>query len=229
MSPYDNGGRIHKETFLVRHGLHEMSTTDTIPKVSNLVLFVLCLISASARFYVRCRIQKQFSIDDTILLFGLACLICAIGLLFTFIDEMYLVGASEAGIPGLEFPPDFLDQSYDFHKMVTVALILTWCSIVSVKFSYLFLFKKLINRMRALVIYWWLVVAFNGVISAYGAAVYIAACPKFYTLDSCESAPVSKKYSLVLPNFRSSAMCLGARATGLNSLLNKSNGSRHNW
>lgn len=108
------------------------------------------------------------------------------GLLFTFVDKMYLVGASEAGAPGLVFPPDFLQQSYSFQKFVTVALILTWLSIVSVKFSYLFLFKRLIDRIRPLVIYWWFVAVFNAVISAYGAAVYIIACPKFYTIDTCK-------------------------------------------
>lgn len=148
---------------------------------------MLCLISASARFYIRIRLQKQFSIDDGILLFGIACLVCAMVLLFTFIDKMYVVGASEAGLPGLVFPLDFLDQAFDFQKLVTVSLILTWCSIVAVKFSYLFLFRKLIDRIRPLVIYWWFVAVFNAMISAYGAAVYIAACPDFYSIEACES------------------------------------------
>lgn len=109
------------------------------------------------------------------------------GLLFKLVDKMYLVGASEAGTPGLVFPPDFLDQAYDFQKFAAVALILTWCSIVSVKFSYLFLFKKLLSRVPALVIYWWVVAVFNAIISAYGASVYIAACPTFYNIKSCEN------------------------------------------
>ena len=42
-----------------------------------------------------------------------------------------------------------------------------------------FLFRKLMDRLPPLIIYWWFVVGFNGIISAYGAAVYIAACPDF--------------------------------------------------
>jgi len=99
---------------------------------------------------------------------------------------MYLVGATETGMPGVVLPADFIQQAFEFHKLVTVALILTWFSIVSVKFSYPFLFKRLIDRMPLMVIYWWVVAVFNGLISAYGAAVYIAACPDFYNMKSCK-------------------------------------------
>ncbi|KAI9876909.1 MAG: hypothetical protein M1830_005310 [Pleopsidium flavum] len=101
---------------------------------------------------------------------------------------MYLVGATEVGMPGIVLPADFIEQAFDFQKLVAVALILTWCSIVSVKFSYLFLFKRLIDRMPPMVIYWWVVAVFNGMISAYGAAVYIAACPDFYNMRSLQCA-----------------------------------------
>lgn len=109
------------------------------------------------------------------------------GLLFTFIDKMYLVGATEIGMPGIMLPPDFIEQAFDFQKLVAIALILTWCSIISVKFSYLFLFKRLIDRMPLLLMYWWVVFVFNAITSAYGAAVYIVACPDFYNLKSCKS------------------------------------------
>jgi len=130
-------------------------------------------------------VQKQLSSDDGILLFGIACLIAAMVLLFVFVDKMYMVGATETGMIGVELSLDFIEQAYDFQKLVTVALILTWCSIISVKFSYLFLFKKLINRMRPMIIYWWFTVVFNAMISAYGAAVYVAACPDYYNIKSC--------------------------------------------
>lgn len=166
---------------------NSISTSNPSPKVSNLVLFVLCLISACARFYIRIHLQKSFSIDDGILLFGIACLICAMGVLFKLADTMFLIGASEAGAPGLIFPPDFIERSFEFEKLAAVVGILTWCSIVSVKFSYLFLFKKLLSRIRPLVIYWWFVAVFNAIISAYGATVYIAACPVFYNINACKN------------------------------------------
>lgn len=110
--------------------------------------------------------------------------------LFPMINKMYLVGAAVVEIPGLVLPPDFLLQAWEFEKLAAVALILTWCSIVSVKFSYLFLFKKLISRMRPMIIYWWFAAVFNAIISAYGVTVYIAACPYFYSQRSRKWGPV---------------------------------------
>ena len=99
--------------------------------------------------------QKQFSVDDGFLLFGVACLICAVATLFAngFVDKMYLVEAAVLGLPPSELPLDFPEQAISFEKLITVVLILTWCSIVSVKFCFLFLFRKLVDRVRPLVIY----------------------------------------------------------------------------
>ena len=105
--------------------LHPIPFTYRWLKVSNLVLFALCLISSCARFYVRIGVQKTFSIDDGVLLFGIGCLIAAMGLLFTFIDKLYLVEVTEAGTLGVVLPPDFLEDAFDFQKLVAVALILT--------------------------------------------------------------------------------------------------------
>lgn len=154
------------------------------------MLFGLCVISASARFYIRIHIQKQLAIEDGILLFGISCLICAMALLFLFLNKMYLIGAAEIQLPGVVLPLDFITQAYDFQKLAAVSLILTWCSIVSVKFSYLFLFRKLIHRMRPMLIYWWFVAVFNAIISVYGTTVYIAACPDFYSPKSSKSCPL---------------------------------------
>lgn len=148
------------------------------------------MCSVCARYYIRVYIQKQFSSDDGILLFGVACLIVAIGLLFKFADKMYIVGSQESGdLIGVPLPGDFIEQAYDFQKLVTVALILTWLTIVSVKFSYLFLFRRLIGRMPKLIAYWWFAAVYNAVISTYGAIVYGVECPHFYSLKNCKSSP----------------------------------------
>ncbi len=160
--------------------------TYRLLKVSNSVLFALCLISSFARLYIRIGVQKNFSIDDGLLLFGVGCLIAAMTLLFIFVDRMYLVGAIESGTLGIEHSSAIIKDVFDLHKFVTVGLVLTWCSIISVKFSYLFLFKRLIDRLRPMIIYWWFVAVFNAIISVYGAAVYFAICPHFYSLRSCE-------------------------------------------
>ncbi|KAL8792681.1 MAG: hypothetical protein Q9195_004741 [Heterodermia aff. obscurata] len=145
------------------------------------------MCSVCARYYIRVYVQKQFSSDDGILLFGVACLIVAIGLLLKLADEMYVVGSQESGnLIGVAVPSNFIDQAYYFQKMVTVALILTWLTIVSVKFSYLFLFRRLIGRMPKMMAYWWFVAGYNALISVYGAIVYGVECPYYYTLKDLQ-------------------------------------------
>lgn len=107
-------------------------------------------------------------------------------LLFKFIDKMYLVGASEAGAQGVVYPVDFAEEAFDFGKFATAALILTWCSIASVKFSYLFIFRKLIDRVRPMLVYWWVAVVYNVLICMYGASVYVASCPYYYSFKACK-------------------------------------------
>jgi hypothetical protein len=187
MGANDNAGRIHKRAFLVSilsSNLHVDVKSADHSQVTILTVFAFCLVSVCARCYVRIRVQKQLSIDDGFLLFGVCCLISAIGVLFTFIDALYMIEALVFGIPNLELPPDWLQRIFHYQKMSAVGYILTWCTIVSVKFSFLFLFKTLITRIRWLVVYWWIVMVFTIAISGYGVAVYIIVCPYFGSMKS---------------------------------------------
>ena len=153
----------------------------------NLVLFVPCLLSVIARFYVRLRIQKQVSIDDGFLLFGAGCLIAAIILLFLYINTMYTAEALVIGLPNVDISPNFIEDVMWFHKMIIISLILTWWSLMSVKLCFLFLFKSLVQRIRPMLIYWWIVTVFNIVVAFFGMVSYIAACPHFTSRESCVS------------------------------------------
>ena len=136
------------------------------------------------RYYVRYFIQKQLSIDDGILLFGILCLIAAMVLLFIFVDNLFLVEALEGNTIPADLPIDFLRRITEFEKLALAALVLTWCSIISVKFSYLFLFRKLIDRIRPMVLYWWVAVVFNALISIYGIIIYAGIRPWYCTTIS---------------------------------------------
>ena len=150
-------------------------------QISNSVLFGVCLASVSVRYYVRFFIQKQLSVDDGILLFGILCLISAMVLLFIFVDDLFLVEALEGNTIPANLPVDFLQHVLEFERLVVGALVLTWCAIISVKFSYLFLFRKLIDRLRPMVIYWWVAVVFNALISIYGIIIYAVIRPWYCT------------------------------------------------
>ena len=99
---------------------------------------------------------------------------------FVTVDRMYLVEAWILGLPGADTPSDFLHHATDFPKWATVALTLSWCAIMAVKFSFLFLFRRLIDRIKPLIIYWWVVTAFNVVVLGYGVCVFYVACPSHH-------------------------------------------------
>lgn len=65
--------------------------------------------------------------------------------------------------------------------------MLSWCSIISVKFGFLFLFKKLVARVPFMAMYWWIAAFLNLLISIYGFTVYLVACPYFHSERYCTS------------------------------------------
>ena len=136
------------------------------------------------RYYVRFFIQKQLSIDDGILFFGILCLIASMVLLFIYVDDLFLVEALEGNTIPDNLPVNFLEHVLDFEKLVVGAMVLTWCAIISVKFSYLFLFRKLIDRIRPMIMYWWVAVAYNALISIYGIIIYAYVRPLYCTAIS---------------------------------------------
>ena len=89
------------------------------------------------------------------------------------------------GFKDVQLSPNFIQDSFWFHKMIIVALVLTWCSLMAVKLCFLVVFKKLVERIRPMLIYWWVATVFNIAVAAYGTAVYVAACPDIQSCKSC--------------------------------------------
>ncbi len=187
MSINDNVGRIHKTAFVVSTPSSAVYRTRSADinhdQRSTVTLFVITLLFVAGRFAIRIGLQRHLSIDDGFLAFGVVCLISAMIVLFQFIDQMYLAEALLFGSP-VALPPDFIQQALYFHKMVTVCLILLWIAVCAAKFSFLFLFRQLIDRIRVMIIYWWIVMVFCVLVTGYGAASYVLACPKFGSLEA---------------------------------------------
>ncbi|KAF2786088.1 hypothetical protein K505DRAFT_368529 [Melanomma pulvis-pyrius CBS 109.77] len=169
----DSAGRISKATFV--------GTSSTF--------LAICIISSAVRFFIRFRIQKEFGWDDGFLIFGLFCLITSIGLLQPVMDTMYEAEGLVFGeINPLTFDlVTFIPKSVRYRKLSAAALILIWCSISCVKFSFLAFIRKLVRRMPSMERYWWFTLAFNVAVTIYGTAVYIVACPYFTEAEAMKS------------------------------------------
>ena len=147
--------------------------------MSTTLLFALCIISVCARYYIRLAVQKEFGLDDAFLAFGTACLVAAMVVLHISMDDMYLTEAMIYPPTRFAFQPQDSNRVFDFRKLVTANLTLTWVALMAVKCSFLALFRRLIDRIPPLIKYWRFVVAFNLAVTAYGAFVYVIACPHF--------------------------------------------------
>lgn len=154
-------------------------------QVSTTVLLAVCVIAVAARFYIRLRVQRQLSVDDGFLVIALCCLISAMGILYSVaVEKMYLSEALTLDFSNAYLPSNFLQEAFDFQKWITVTLMLIWCAIMAVKFSFLFLFWKLIELMPPLIRYWWVVTVYNVAVLGFGISVYYLACPNYYSMEA---------------------------------------------
>ena len=152
-------------------------------------MFALCIISVIARFYIRLCVQKQFSVDDGFVLAGTACLIGAFTVLMVSLDTEYMIEAFVFDVKGLELSADFLPRTTTVQQTTAAVVTLSWCAVASVKFSFLFLFRKLISRVRSLTVYWWIVTIINAAVFAYGCSVYFVACEHLFTFQAGSFRP----------------------------------------
>ncbi|EMD68471.1 hypothetical protein GGP41_003316 [Bipolaris sorokiniana] len=192
MKPEDTAGRVPKEALII----------------SQSVMLALCVVAVTTRFIIRFRVQKQsFSADDGFLLLAFSLLLCSVVVMFKEVmNRMYLIVALQTGVPGVIPPPDWMQISFHFHKWVTVCGMVAWASVVAVKLSFLFFFKKLIDRVPVLNYYWWVVVLFNLACLGYGTAIWYIGCP--YYFDPRELQCATGRFKKLLVHHSTAQMVL---------------------
>ena len=137
----------------------------------------MCLLSLCARVYIRIRLQHRLGIDDFFLMLGLCFLVSAMTLRFLFLDTMYIVEGIEFHSARAFITPNVTDDLYRERTIDVASMILACGCIASVKLSFLFLFRKLIDGIRPLTIYWYIVTIFNITTSIFSAVSVYSPCP----------------------------------------------------
>ncbi|KAA8642706.1 hypothetical protein EYZ11_011884 [Aspergillus tanneri] len=181
MATPDHFGRIHKSAFVV----------------STAVLLAVALVGVVIRYVIRFRTPKRrFQLDDGLLLLAVILLLTSLIIMYHHVvDPMFLLGALQNRVQGVELPANVLQISHDFHKWNVAALMISWCSICAVKFYFLIFFKRLIDRLRLWQLYWWVVTVFNVALLFFGVTVYYISCPFW---DARELQCSSGRYKLAL-------------------------------
>ena len=108
--------------------------------------------------------------------------------MYVLIDNMYLMVAMISGVPNERPLTSYVQMAFDVRIKSAISLLLLNCSVCSVKFSFLFLFRKLIDRVRPTLVYWWLATIFNLAAFAYGCVAAFAVRPYLNYLENCTFA-----------------------------------------
>lgn len=106
--------------------------------------------------------SRRLELDDVFLIVAIITLSAFVGVVYTVRDLMYLSVYVSLGMKDPGFPLDgTFDPSKSFHyygMMDEAASVLVWTSIFAIKFSFVFFFRKLTQRVRGIEIWWWIVV-----------------------------------------------------------------------
>lgn len=140
------------------------------------------------RLFIRFRVHRQrLSVDDWLLVLALCFLLASIIIMYRkVIDPMYLLIAMELGMKDIAIPADIIGVGNVYHVWNSVCLTVSWCAFGAVKLSFLFFFKKLIDRIRAWQIYWWAITIYTCAVLAYGSLIFFLSCPYYYDIRQCE-------------------------------------------
>jgi hypothetical protein len=154
------------------------------------ILFALSIIAAIVRTTIRTRSQGRFLLDDYLLLFGYVTLTAGTTLLYIILDDVYwymglILNPNSPSTFQAFAAPDFFDLVKSFQQLTFAFVALTWTTIFAVKLSFLLFFRQMVNRLRNVIIYWWIVVGVTLVSYCYCVAGIFIACPHF-GLEACK-------------------------------------------
>ncbi len=167
----------------------------------NATLFVLALLTATARTLIQFNSQRRLRPDDYILMFACATLIASQVLLYVLkIEVIYdnaqsikdpatrniLFSTSDVAADGSN--AEVLRRSaLNLQPILFSSLALSWTCIYAVKICFLLFFYQLLTRLRRWILAWKIIFAITIVFWAYCASAVFIGCPKFTKL-ACTSS-----------------------------------------
>lgn len=143
--------------------------------------FSLSILAAITRILIRLRTQKCRRLDDYLLVFACICLTAATALLYSATKEVYfseamIIDATWATSVVAADPRGTLQEIGFFRRVNWAYLTLTWTTIFAVKFAFLSFFRRRIDRLPSMHIYWRVVVAFTGLSFLFAICNHFMTC-----------------------------------------------------
>lgn len=143
-------------------------------------LYGVAILIVAARIGTRWRLRQRLYLDDFSLLFGLACLCGATGIILVSVRKIFVIEALLVDHSFLFTVEVALSVADTAPAMINSFVFLTWTVVISAKFSFLALFRLLIQRISwKITFYYWFVVVFTGFTWIYMVSEAFIICPAF--------------------------------------------------
>lgn len=142
------------------------------------LLFGLAILAAILRMFIRGHFSQRIQIDDGLLLLACICLIGETILLYKAIPYIYFAQSLTATNGAGESLAVIVEKIERFQKEFKAFLVVTWAMIFLVKFSFLFFFRRIIDRLTNIIFYWKVVIVINVMIFGFAVSDGFIVCLK---------------------------------------------------
>lgn len=132
-------------------------------------------MTALARTIIKLCYQKRLYIDDAFLLLAVSSLCAAVGVVFISFPSMHRL----EGLVNEIISPQLSSNDYEkaqYRKIQHVFTVLYLTTIFAVKFSFLFVFRNLIGRLRTITLYWRVVSVITALAWVFGVSILFIPC-----------------------------------------------------
>lgn len=144
-------------------------------------LYGLSIIAAAVHIALKLRNYRRLQTEDFFLFLACGCLTISTALIYRLSSSGFLIAESFAhpDISLTETLPALVKSVSSYQRENYAFLGLIWGSIFSVKFSFLFFFKQLINRLDRIVTFWKTVMVITIISFLCCIISFLTVCPHF--------------------------------------------------
>ena len=179
---YENVGRIPYKAAYVRFlkSVCDRRNAHILSQVSTIILYTFAVIATLLRGFVRWHYNQLRLIDDGFVVFSVACMTASFGLWITYVHEVYITEALiYSPFTVLGSLSNVVQVAVDIQIFSTAYIVLSVTGIFAIKFSFLFFFRNLVDRIHKLQIYWRCIAIYTAIVWVVSICISPVACP-FY-------------------------------------------------
>lgn len=143
-------------------------------------LYGFSIIAAALHIALKLRNNRRLQTEDFFLFLACACLTISTALIYRLLSSGITIGESFAD-PDISPVP--LKSVSSYQREAYAFLGLTWGSIFSFKFSILFFFKQLINRLDRIIAFWRITMVITIISFLCCIISFLTVCPHFGISD----------------------------------------------